>query len=104
MVRTSEKEGTNVMEEKKEDALIVAYEYTMARFERTIKRLIIALIIMIVLLCATNALWIYEWNQYDYADYSVDSRDGGNANYLEAGANGVINNAEGSSEKADSEK
>lgn len=66
------------------------FQGTIARFERTIKRLIIVIILLIVLFFATNALWIYEWNQYDYEDVTVDSQDGGNANYI--GASGVINN------------
>lgn len=60
----------------------IAYEYTMARFERTIKRLIAVIILLVIGLVATNALWIYEWNQYDYSDVTVDSQDGGNANYI----------------------
>lgn len=70
----------------------IVYEATIARFERTIKRLIIVIAIAILLLFASNALWIYEWNQYDYEDVTVDSQDGGNANYI--GASGVINNGE----------
>lgn len=73
----------------------IVYEGTIARFERTVRRLIIVLAVMILLLFASNALWIYEWNQYDYSDVTVDSQDGGNANYMGAGASGVINNGEG---------
>lgn len=73
----------------------IVYEGTIARFERTVKRLIIVLGITILLLFASNALWIYEWNQYDYSDVVVDSQDGGNANYI--GASGVINNGESAS-------
>lgn len=75
----------------------IVYEGTIARFERTIRRLIIVLAATILLLFASNALWIYEWNQYDYEDVTVDSQDGGNANYI--GASGVINNGEGNSKE-----
>lgn len=75
----------------------IVYEGTIARFERTVRRLIIVLAVTILLLFASNALWIYEWNQYDYSDVTVDSQDGGNANYMGAGASGVINNGEGKS-------
>lgn len=75
----------------------IVYEGTIARFERTVRRLIIVLAVTILLLFASNALWIYEWNQYDYSDVTVDSQDGGNANYMGAGASGVINNGEGES-------
>lgn len=75
----------------------IVYEGTIARFERTVRRLIIVLAVTILLLFASNALWIYEWNQYDYSDVTVDSQDGGNANYMGVGASGVINNGEGKS-------
>ena len=75
----------------------IVYEGTIARFERTIKRLIILIGVTILLLFASNAIWIYEWNQYDYSDVTVDSQDGGNANYI--GANGYINNGESDSKK-----
>ena len=73
----------------------IVYEGTIARFERTVKRLIIVLGITILLLFASNAIWFYEWCQYDYSDVTVDSQDGGNANYI--GANGYINNGESGS-------
>ena len=82
----------------------IVYEGTMARFERSIKRLIIALVIAVILLFASNAFWLYEWTQYDYSSVSIDSRDKGNANYLEAGLNGVINNAEDSGQEESQEK
>lgn len=73
----------------------IVYEGTIARFERTIRRLIILVGITILLLFASNAIWIYEWNQYDYSDVTLDSQDGGNASYI--GANGYINNGESTS-------
>lgn len=79
----------------------IVYEGTIARFERTVRRLIIVLAVTILLLFASNALWIYEWNQYDYSDVTVDSQDGGNANYMGARASGVINNGEGKSKDKD---
>ena len=75
----------------------IVFEGTVARFERIIKRLIILVIALILLFFATNALWIYEWNQYDYSDVTVDGTTGGNASYRGAGASGVINNGEGQS-------
>ena len=55
------------------------------------------IVLLIILLVATNALWLYYWNQYDYVDsndYSVelDSGDGGDANYI--GNDGEINYGE----------
>lgn len=79
----------------------IVYEGTIARFERTIKRLVILVGITILLLFASNAIWIYEWNQYEYTDVTVDSQDGSNAAYMGAGASGVINNGESGSSEAD---
>ena len=76
----------------------IVYEGTIARFERTIRRLIILVGITILLLFASNAIWIYEWNQYDYTEVTVDSQDGSNANFMGAGASGVINNGKSESE------
>ena len=79
----------------------IVYEGTIARFERTIKRLLILVGITILLLFASNAIWIYEWNQYEYTDVTVDSTDGSNAAYMGDGASGVINNGEGGSSQED---
>ena len=89
----------DIRELQKESVPFIVYEGTVARFERTIRRLIILVGITILLLFASNAIWIYEWNQYDYESVTVDSESNGNANYI--GASGVIHNGEGGSEKAD---
>ena len=64
----------------------IVFEGTVARHERTIRRLIITIVIAILAIFASNAFWLYEWSQYDYMSYSEDvevkSEDGGNANYL----------------------
>ena len=74
----------------------IAFESAQARNERIIKRLIAALILVIVLLFATNAIWIYEWMSYDYIeedqDVIVDAGDRGMANYI--GNDGEIVNGE----------
>ena len=77
----------------------IVYEGTMARFERIIKSLFIVIIVLGIMLFATNAVWLYEWNQYDYSDVTVDGQDGGNAAYM--GGSGVINNGESGSEETD---
>ena len=87
---TNEKPMTDRIDERTISS--IDHQYDMARFERIIKRLWITILALLILFAGTNALWIYEWNQYDYSDVVVDSQDGGNANYLEAGMNGVINN------------
>lgn len=51
-----------------------AFESVVSIYERHNKRLFIALVLAIVLFFASNAMWLYVWNQYDYVDetYSDD--------------------------------
>lgn len=44
----------------------IVYEGAMVRMERTIRRLFILLIVLVAIVFATNAIWLYWWNQYDY--------------------------------------
>ena len=44
----------------------VVFEGQMARNERITKRLIVVIIILVAMLFASNAIWLYAWNQYDY--------------------------------------
>lgn len=91
-------EEKSVIEAYKEPVPYIVYEHTMAKFERTIKRLIIVIIVAVVMLFASNMAWLYTWNQYDYSEVTIDSKDGGNANYI--GTSGIISNGEsGSKEK-----
>lgn len=81
------------------------HEGSMARMERTIKRLWIALLVAILLMFSTNALWLYSWMQYDYVSETVTNDaitvDGkrGNANYI--GGDGTINGEDNSKENSD---
>lgn len=72
----------------------IAFEAALDREERKAKRLIITLIIAIVMMFASNAIWLYAWCQYDYGIVETDSvkveTGDGNANYV--GNDGDINN------------
>lgn len=46
------------------------------------------ILILLILLFASNMLWLYEWTQYDYV--TVSTEGGGNANYI--GRDGDITN------------
>lgn len=73
----------------------IVYEGTMSRMERTIRRLWILVLVLIVLLFGSNALWLYEWCQYDYVDEieTTYTQDGsginmiGDGNEVDYGAN-----------------
>lgn len=69
----------------------VALEYAEARHERTVKRFIFAVILMIIIIFANNAIWLYAWMQYEYVgeEVTVEGADG-IASYV--GRNGVITN------------
>ena len=71
----------------------IAYELEQAKHERTIKRLITALIVAIALMFATNLAWLLMMSGYDMStetsEVSIDSSDG-IANYV--GRDGGINN------------
>ena len=86
------------MEEKNKVVPYAAYEGLEVRHERTVKRLIIAIIVTVILMFASNMAWLYAWQSYDYASEEtaviVDSKDGGNANYI--GNDGDITNGKDS--------
>ena len=70
----------------------VVYRDAIADNRWVVKKLVIALIISIFLLFASNGMWLYVWNQYDYTTEetvtSVDSNGEGIANYT--GGNGGV--------------
>lgn len=66
-----------------------AHEGIVARMERTIKRLWILCIILIVLLVATNGAWIYYESQFVDEIITQENEDGYN-NYI--GNDGNITN------------
>lgn len=81
---------------EKKDVPFYVYELESAKHERTVKRLLTALLITILLMVGTNLAWLYVFNQYDISSeqYTIEGQDNANANYLESGVDGVINNGE----------
>lgn len=85
------------MENKHEDQVqvipYVVYRDSLAHNRWLVKGLVIALVIAIVLMFASNAIWVYYWNQYDYSSdetvTTVESEGEGIANYT-GGDGGVI--------------
>ena len=75
----------------------LVHEATVARQERQIKRMWIALIVSIALMFFTNMIWIGVFSSYDYSseEIIVDAEDNGNANYI--GQDGNIYNGENNS-------
>ena len=86
------------------DVPYIVYESEAARHERTVKRLLTALLITILLMVGTNMAWLYVFNSYDITSETVNIESNGDAdtsNLLGVGANahGVINNESESTSK-----
>ena len=71
----------------------VVHESAVARQERQIKRMWIALIVAVALIFASNAIWLYAWMQYDYESYEAITDNGVDANII--GNDGDIYNGYG---------
>lgn len=77
----------------------IVFEGEMARHERTVKRLVIALLISIALIFISNMAWLWFFNQFDYESdmVTVNSQEEGNASYMSG--DGVIDNGRSTSEE-----
>lgn len=75
------------------------HESAMARMERTIRRLWILLIVLVVLLVGSNALWIWYESQMEVVEDSVElENENGYVNYI--GNDGdIYNGTDKSNEK-----
>lgn len=78
-----------------ENVPYIVHEAAMARNERNVKRLVVALIVAIVLAFATNVGWLIYESQYETVDYSY-AQDGEGTNIIGDG-NDVDNGAEAQS-------
>ena len=66
-----------------ENVPYIVHESSMARMERHIKRLWIAVIVAVCLLFASNAAWLYAWFQYDYSiEETIYQQDGKGTNII----------------------
>lgn len=66
-----------------ENVPYIVHESSMARMERQIKRLWIALLVSVCLLFASNAAWLYAWCQYDYSsEETIYQQDGEGTNII----------------------
>lgn len=79
-----------------QDISYFTFEAVMAREERHIKRLTIALVVAIIGIVVCNMAWLYAWMQFDYVEngteVSVDGGQSGNTSYI--GERGLILNGE----------
>lgn len=80
------------MEDEKIMIPYIAFESVQARNERHFKRLWITIIILAIMLFASNALWIWFIYGTDYETYEITADDNSNANYIGGDMDGDINN------------
>ena len=69
------------------DVPYIVYEGMSARNERTIKRLIVALVIAVILIFASNMAWLLYESQFQTMTYS---QDGEGLNNLNTGSQGDL--------------
>jgi hypothetical protein len=93
-VESIQKGDWRLMDDRK-DVPYIVYEGTVARNERTIKRLIIALVIAVILAFCSNIAWIYYESLYETMAYqqngdgfnNVVTGEQGDVDYVANGEN-----------------
>ena len=77
------KEKRRVIAQTPKDVPYIAHESAVARLERVIKRLWVLALVLIVLLAASNAAWIWYESQFEEVKtvetYEANDDNGGNA-------------------------
>lgn len=82
----------------------IVHESAQARSERIIRRLTIALVLAVILIFASNALWLWAWMQYDYTgEETVYTQDGQGINVI-GDDNHVADNAGASPDAHEEER
>lgn len=77
-----ENKQNKVLSNQGRDGAYRIYETSMARMDRQLKRLWIALIVAIIATVATNIAWLIYISQYDFESYEVTADNDGVANYI----------------------
>ena len=89
------KEKRKVIAKTPKDVPYIGHEGAVARLERVIKRLWVLVLALIILLCASNAAWIWWESQYETIETTItqENADGYN-NYIGNDGDIVNGNAE----------
>ena len=85
------KEKRKVIAQTPKDVPYIAHESAVARLERVIKRLWVLVLVLIVLLAASNAAWIWWESQFEEVRIEQENESGYN-NFI--GNDGDIYNGE----------
>ena len=77
------KEKRKVIAQTPKDVPYIAHESAVARLERVIKRLWVLALVLIVLLAASNAAWIWWESQYETIETTITQENSeGYNNYI----------------------
>ena len=91
------KEKRKVIAQTPKDVPYNAYEVALARLDRIIKRLCALVLALIIILCASNAAWIWWESQFEEVKtvetYEANADNGGNA--IANGSGEVTSNGNG---------
>ena len=91
------KEKRKVVSQTPKDVPYIVHEVAVARLERVIKRLWVLVLALIILLCASNAAWIWWESQFEEVNtvetYEANADNGVNA--IENGSGEVTFNGNG---------
>ena len=85
------KDKRKVIAQTPKDVPYIAHESAVARLERVIKRLWVLVLVLIVLLAASNAAWLYYESSFEEIRIEQDNESGYN-NFI--GNDGDIYNGE----------
>ena len=85
------KDKRKVISQAPKDVPYIAHESAVARLERVIKRLWVLALVLIVLLAASNAAWLYYESSFEEIRIEQDNESGYN-NFI--GNDGDIYNGE----------
>ena len=85
------KEKRKVIAQTPKDVPYIAHESAVARLERVIKRLWVLTLVLIILLAASNAAWLYYESSFEEIRIEQDNESGYN-NFI--GNDGDIYNGE----------
>ena len=78
------KEKRKVISQTPKDVPYIIHEGAVARLERVIKRMWVLVLVLIILLCASNAAWIWYCNQLETVESREITQENevGNNNYM----------------------
>ncbi len=87
-------------EERMATIPLIAHQLDMSRLMKIIRWLVIIIVMQAIVI----GVGVYEFMSYDYADITVDGKDGSNAAYMGDGASGTINNGQSSGQEEGQEE